>query len=480
MIKQVQTDRKTRVGQHTTIDKNTQYHNKYAEQSNTSNSNVNNKGNDIISVYKVNEYIYIPPKQSNQYYYEDCMEQMLCVDDYALNRNLYCGPCGEYHQKQWPLELCENCGFSGCPHCLRPDLELPACLLCITGDSHYRKIYGTDHPTRIGKIECVAEYPSPKCIFFKDPYGYYYKAKDYKQWTIDEKDAYYNKPSKDQYYTFKQTTMDLKYHLSNSQKREITTTYYRFPGNEVGVIQLKGFFNNTNIGVYQQFIKHQVNPRWNDFKLYQTQSQDLWRDYFNTVYCPLSTAISNKRIQIMGGRGWVVGPGKKKQTHKSSLSNEQLFTKQDSNYYGWNIHVNTTMDILHAAARLGIIGEREIDTFYGDNLCLLCNNSITYTGGACMHIHRDISVPHKNDGFDLRLIAIGTFDVQDTDTKKGNKLLSFSGTTKMMRHRMNVKQETGDLTLIFPPATTKWWHLVPCVQARRATTIQWRRWLGMI
>ena len=434
----------------------------------------------IVSVYDDDKYVYIHSNQSPDYYYENCMDKMLNVDGYSLNRKLYCGPCGQYHQKEWPLEPCGNCAFLGCPHCLRPDLKLPACMLCITGDPKFKSTYTTDNPTRSGNIKCVAEYSEPGCIFFKDPYGYYYRGKEYNQWTADEKEAYFFKPSKKEYYTFKQHTKDLIYNLSKSKKRSITTTYYTFPGNIVGAIQLKQFFNKTNISVYQRFTEFQINERWRKFKILQSQKKQLWKDYFDLVYSPLSTAISTKRIQIMGGRGWVVGAGAKKETHASSLTNERLFTVENKNFYGWQQHVETTMDILHVAAKHGIISEKEIDTFYGPNLCLLCNNSITYTGGSCMHIHQDLSEPEKNDGFDLRLIAIGTFDIQDFNNKPGNKFLSFSGTIKMIKNNMNIKQETGDLTLVFPPASTKWWHFVPCLQARRATTIQWRRWLGKV
>ena len=223
----------------------------------------------------------------------------------------------------------------------------------------------------------------------------------------------------------------------------------------------------------------QITPRINEFKMVYSQYGDKWKSHFELKFDKLSTHASIKRMHINGFRSWDVCVGPKAKTYKSSMTNQDLFTNKTKGFYGYSQHLEVTKDILHVSAKHGIIGEKEIDIFYGDNFSKLSNNSITYHQGSAMHIHQDVSLPHKKDGFDLRLIAIGTIEVHDLPEGQGNKLLSFSGTSKMLiNHNMNVNQRPGDLTILYPPATTDWWHFVPCLQAHRATTIQWRKWLG--
>ena len=345
---------------------------------------------------------------------------------------------------------------------------------------NYKEKYCTRKSRDVEQLKCLAQYRVPKCTFFQDQYNYIYRGKyNSKEWTESEKEAFCSKPNNDEYYRFELITKDIEYTLSNAKKITMKTTQFQFNTSNFGAIQIHNFFNKTQSSeLYKNFMRYQITPRRDTFKILVNKYKKQWKSYFELKFDKLSTYASIKRIHVNGYRSWNICAGKKDKTFQSSMTNEDLFTNKINGFYGYSKHLETTRDILHVSVKHGIIGEKEINTFYGDNFSKLCNNTITYNAGSSMHVHKDISLPQKKDGFDLQLIAIGTLEVIDFEYTKGNKLLSFSGTAKMLMNPMNINQRPGDLTIIHPPATTKWWHFVPCLQALSSTTMQWRKWLG--
>ena len=405
--------------------------------------------------------------------YPHFSKDVLYVEGYKRRIDKFCHRgCGRYANKECTLKECPCCEFHYCPPCWPDCLGITVCPLCATSLPEYKQIYSTECPDRTGPVRCFAMYRDPEVWFFIDSQNRLYRRLGpFKNFNENEQEAMYTmwRNSKNK-YSFEKNRRNIICDLPNHRQFVFDTTTYNYHGSRFGLYQIHhGVQTMKKMHLFNNLSKYKLKPRLRKFRTLRNLGSPLREQRFYEKFDPLANRISIQRMQLFGRKGWKIGVGPKTKLHESPMSNEDLFTKGSKEWYGWPEYTEFVNDVSHLSAIIGAIDEEKLPTHYGPDLSLLCTNTTTYFRGSGMLPHQDISFPTKFIGFKRALIILVTLEV-----KNGVKTLSFSGDGRVSTGHMNINQEVGDITIMSPPATNQWNHLVDPLQADQATNLQIR------
>ena len=405
--------------------------------------------------------------------YAHFAEDALFYQGYKRRIDRYCHRgCGQYSGRKFTLRKCPECAYEYCPPCWPEYIGLDVCLLCATQIPEYVMLYGTNKPNRIDPVHCIRNYKNPDVYFFKDSRGKLYcESGEWDDFTESERRAMFTMSRNSKYdYHFQVNRRDISCQLRNNKIVSFDTSTYQFQGQRFGLYQIhKGVQTMGKFQLLQDLLKHKIHPRMQKYHSLKNIKSPRRENVFYQYYDRLSTHISIQRMQLFGRKGWNICIGPKTDLYDSPMSNKGLFTEKSMSWNGWKQYKELVDDISNLAISVGAVEEQIMPTFYGKNLCLLCSNTTTFVGGSGMLSHRDISFPIKMVGFKTACIILVTLEV-----KNGVKTLTFQGDGRLGVGNMCINQRPGDITIMTPPSTTHFYHLVEPLQADYATNLQIR------
>ena len=411
-----------------------------------------------------------------------------------------------YSQKSgnhFPRQKCQACEQYCCPVCIKiGDTICYDCYILSVSSS-------TRPPVRDERVRLLCFYEARRVCFFEDANGVPYKLSlDDPNWTALENELFRQKPNRSQLVSFVSKTKNVSlnwktlqrdpcgYRFEHSKKKH-RITVFETPSmnNSIKLVKVHNCFDPTEI--YQGVI--QRANEWFDIldSCSGKQKKEACNIYLRAnpsdkfdaqQFRYPSVHLSSKRFGLNYLRTWKVAKGKKYDTARAQFN----YTNDPRGLTPFNVrqHETLTENLLSVAVKYGLLREKYHRTFYKATCSGykhgrfggLCTNFIGYPFVGRMAPHVDISNKALNDGFDLKLLMVGTLTaepIKGTKQKFGTKLLSFGMSAMMEKYEgMAICTEPGDVLLMSPPATTKWKHGVPPVRCRRCITMQWRRWLG--